>query len=89
MTSCQPVGPRGRHVTAGNNLADRNPFPAAPFSIGSHPYGEKNESLRILLPLTNYLPLDVLAAVTSGRHVHCMWELVQARFKLKTDRENG
>ena len=37
MTSCQPVGPRGRHVTAGNSLADRNPLPAALFSVGSHP----------------------------------------------------
>ena len=51
-------------------MVDRNPLQAAPFSIGSHPYCEKNEPLRILLPQPNYLPLDVLAAVTFGRHVH-------------------
>ena len=67
MTSCQPVRPRGCHVMAGNNLADRNPSPAAPFSIGSHPYGEGKELRCILLPLSNYLPLDVSADRTSGK----------------------
>ena len=76
MTSCQLVGPRGRHVTAGNSLADRNPLPAAPFSMSSHPYGERKELRCILLPLPNYLRLDVFAAGTSGRHVHCTWKLV-------------
>ena len=51
-------------------MADRNPLWEAIFSIGSHPYSEKKEPLRILMPLPNYLPLDALAARTSGRHVH-------------------
>ena len=29
----------------------------------------------ILLPLVTYLPVDVSDARTSGRHVHCTWEL--------------
>ena len=33
--------------------------------------------------------LDVFAAVTSGRHVHCTLEFVHAWFKLKIDAENG
>ena len=60
-----------------NNMADCNPLQAAPVYIGSHPGGESKELL------------DVFAAGTSGRHVHCTWEMVQAWFKLKIDRENG
>ena len=61
-----------------NNMADRNPLRAAPVWIGSNPYSKTKELL-----------LDVFAAVTSGRHMHCMWELVQAWFKLKIDQEDG
>ena len=74
LTSCQPVGPRGHRVTAGNSLADRNPLSVAPFSIGSHPYGEGKELRCIVLPLPNYLPLDVLAAVNIWQtHVLRKW----------------
>ena len=75
MTSCQLVGPRGRHVKARNNLADHRPLRVAPFSIGSHPYSKRKDLSYILLPLPNYLLLDVSADRTSGRHVHCMREL--------------
>ena len=74
VTSCQPVGPRGSYVTARNNLADCNPLRAASFSISSHPYGERKELLSISLSLATYLLLDVFAAATAGRHVHCTWE---------------
>ena len=75
MMSCQPVGPRGRYVTARNYLADCNPLRAAPFSIGSHPFGERKELLCILLPLATYLLLDVFTARIAGRHMLCTWEL--------------
>ena len=65
MMSCQLARPRGRYVTACNNMADRNPLPAAAVSIGSHPYAERKELRCILLPLPNYLPLDVSADRTS------------------------
>ena len=78
MMSCQLVQPQGLYAMARNNMADHNPLCVAPVSIGSHPYSETKELL-----------LDVFATVTSGRHVHCMWELVQAWFKLKIDPENG
>ena len=67
MMSCQLVRPQGRYVTARNNMADCNPLQANPFWIGSHPYGETMELL---------LLLDVFAAGTSSRHVHCTWKLV-------------
>ena len=67
MMSCQLARPRGSYVTACNNVADRNPLQAAAVSIGSHPYGERKELCCILLPLPNYLPLDVSADRTSGK----------------------
>ena len=78
MMSYQLVRPQGCYTMACNNMADHNPLRAAPVQIGSHPYGETKELL-----------LDVFAAVTYGRHVHCTWELVQAWFKLKIDPESG
>ena len=75
MTLCQLVGPRGCYIMARNNPADCSPLRVAPFSIGSHPYSERKELCCILLPLPKYLPLDVSADRTSGRHMHCTWEL--------------
>ena len=68
MMSCQLVRPQGCYVTTCNNMADRNPLPAAPVWISSHPCGERKELRCILLPLPNYLPLGVSAAGTSDRH---------------------
>ena len=54
-----------------NNLADRSPLQAAPVWTDSHTDSEKKEPLCILLPRLIISPkLDVLAAGTSGRHMH-------------------